>query len=312
MNLPIYHCTQSELYICCRLGFTSCSENLAAFTAFKSKYTPAYITTNLAAVDAAENMPGNQARSAQSETYRLELVELANTCRSNFQNLKRYIDEAFAPAMQKPQYEAAGQQYYEKASQNNWAALTSLNTYADNYIAANTATLSSAGYMPPTFATKYTTDRDAFAAKHLQFMNQEEQDEEGTQAKIIANNDIYNSLINMCLDGQEIFKNDTAKYKQFVFAEILIKASSAGVAGLRGKVTSTVDGSAIEGALVTVLETSATTTTDADGNYLLKPIPAGKYSIRFVAAPQYNDKVIQNVNISTGVTSTLDTELDPA
>jgi hypothetical protein len=306
-----YRCTQAELYLCCRLGFTSCSENLAAFTAFKSKYTSTYITTNLAAIDAAENLPGNQARSAQSETYRLELVELGNTCRSNFQSLKRYIDEAFAPEMQKPQYEAAGQQYYEKASQNNWAALSSLNTYADNYITAHTAILSSAGYMPSTFATQYSTDRDAFTAKHLQFMNQEEQDEEGTQAKIIANNDIYTSLINMCLDGQEIFKNDTAKYKQFVFADILIKASSAGTAGIRGKVTSSVDSSPIANAAIQILDTSYTTATDADGNYLIKPLAVGRYDVRFSAPPLYRDKVINNFQISTGTTSTLDAELDP-
>jgi len=309
MTPSIYRCSQQELYSCCLLGWTSCSENLAAFTAFKSKYDLAFVTTQLASVDDAKRLKGNQARSAQSETYRIELVALADQCRSNWQSLKRYIVEAFAPEMQKPQLEAAGQEYYTKATQNNWEAIESLNNFGETYIADNEAILASAGYMPLTFKPDFVAACTAFTAKHLQFMNQEETDEEGTQEKIEANNAIYTQLINMCLDGQEIFKNNEAKYKQFVFADILIKASSVGTAGIRGIVRDAATQLPIAGVSVTILGSSQSAITDIDGRYEIKPLAAGYYDVSFVV-PNYQDIVINQHQVLTGTVSTLDVLLD--
>lgn len=305
-----YRCSQQELYSCCLLGWTSCTNNLPAFTAFKSKYNAPFITTQLASVDAAKRLKGNQARAAQSETYRIELVLLAISCRNNFQALKRYIMEAYAPQMQKPQLEAAGQEFFTKATQNNWEAIESLNNYGEIYITDNATILGTAGYMPPTFATQFIADATAFTAKHLLFMNQEEADEEGTQEKVEANNGIYTQLIKMCLDGQEIFKNDPAKYKQFVFAEILIKASSVGQSGVRGTALDALTQLPVAGAEVLIIGSSESATTDADGKFEIKPLPTGTYDIR-ITCLGYQDQIIQQFHITTGIISTLDFLLAP-
>ena len=89
------------------------------FTAFKAKYTAAYITAQLAEIDTAAYLPDEQARAAKAESERITLTQLADTCLANWQKLKRYIADAFSTEQQKPNLESAGSQYYEKAGNYN-------------------------------------------------------------------------------------------------------------------------------------------------------------------------------------------------
>ena len=311
MTKANYTCTQPELYAVARTGWASYAANLAAFTDYRGYYLAPYGTAALAAIDAAEALPDAQARYANTEVYRTELITLADTCLARWQTLKRYIVTSFPEAAQKARLEEAGALRYEKARGYNWEELRMMNVSAVNFLTTHDAALSAGDNMPPSFPGSYSVDIEAFANKMQQFLNSEEQGIIDTNTKITANNEVYSTLINMFKDGQEIFRNQDPIRRQFVFETVLALITNPGAAGLRGKVISSLDGTPIQGAIVTVLEISLSTPTDADGNYLLKPIPVGRYSIRFVAAPQYNDKVIQNINISTGVTSTLDTDLDP-
>ena len=307
----LYNCTQAELYAVARTGWASYSANLPAFGAYRGYYDAAYATAALAAIDAAELLPDAQARYANTEVYRTQLTTLADDCLARWQTLKRYILTSFIAVEQKARLEEAGSLRYEKAANYNWEELRMMNVSASTFLVTHNAALSAGNNMPLAFLAAYNTAAASFAAKMQQFLNSEEQGVIDTNAKIAANNALHTTLMNMFKDGQEIFKSQEQIKRQFVFDTVLGLITNPGAAGLRGKVVSSLDGTPIQGAIVTVLEISASTTTDADGNYLLKPIPVGRYSIRFVAAPQYNDKVIQNINISTGVTSTLDTDLDP-
>lgn len=306
-----YNCTQAELYAVARTGWASYSANLAAFEAFRGYYDAAYATAALAAIDAAEALPDAQARYANTEVYRTELAALADACLARWQTLKRYILTSFPVPAQKARLEEAGSLRYEKAANYNWEELRMMNVSAINFLTTHDAALSAGNNMPAAFPGNYSVDVEAYANKMQQFLNSEEQGIIDTNTKITANNALHTTLMNMFKDGQEIFKSQDQIKRQFVFDTVLGLITNPGAAGLRGKVVSSLDGAAIAGATVSVLETSASTTTDAQGNYLLKPLAPGRYSIRFVAAPQYADKVIPNTNISTGVTSTLDTELDP-
>lgn len=312
MTKANYKCTQPELYAVARTGWASYSANIASFSSYRGYYNPAYATAALAAIDASELLPEAQARYANTEVYRIELIELAKNCLALWQTLKRYILTSFPDAIQKPRLEEAGSLRYEKAGEYNWEELRMMNIQATSFITTHNAALSAGMNMPATFPTAYTTATAEYATKMQQFLNSEEQGIIDTTTKVTANNAVYATLINMFKDGQEIFKTQDEIKRQFVFDTVLGLITNPGAAGLRGKVISSLDGSPIIGAIVSVLDIgTSTTTTDDAGNYLLKPIPVGRLSISFVAAPQYNDKVIQNINISTGVTSTLDTELDP-
>ncbi len=310
MTKANYKCTQPELYAVARTGWASYSANLLAFGAYRGYYDAAYATAALAAITAAELLPDAQARYANTEVYRTELVALADDCLARWQTLKRYILTSFPEAAQKARLEEAGSLRYEKAGEYNWEELRMMNISASTFLVTHNAALSAGNNMPLAFLAAYNTAAASFATKMQQFLNSEEQGIIDTNTKITANNAVYTTLINMFKDGQEIFKTQDEIKRQFVFETVLGLITNPSAAGLKGKVISSQDLTPIFDAHVEILNTSQSSNTDTDGNYLVKPLATGSYDVRFSALPNYRDKVIQNVQITKGTISTLDTELD--
>jgi hypothetical protein len=205
METPLYRCTQAELYAVARTGWASYSANLPAFGAYRGYYDAAYATAALAAIDAAELLPDAQARYANTEVYRTELVALADNCLARWQTLKRYILTSFPEAAQKARLEEAGSLRYEKAANYNWEELRMMNVSASTFLVTHNAALSAGNNMPLAFVATYNTAASAYAAKMQQFLNSEEQGIIDTNTKITANNALYTMLMNMFKDGQEIF-----------------------------------------------------------------------------------------------------------
>lgn len=310
MTIANYKTSMEHFYSICDMALTSCEQQLPLFNELKLKYDAAYITDMRASVAAARAMPGNQVRGAASETMRLQLVAMGDTSRDHFQRTKRYIDEAFAANMQKPQYEAAGQEFYARASNNSWDALESLNLYGSQYVSANQAVLVADGYMPVAFVASYAAHAAAFRAKHQEFMQQEEDNEEGTQAKVTANNLIYDNLMKMLLDGQFIFANNDAIRKQFIYSELLDRVGGVGVAGVRGVITDESNQQPVANAEVHIINTNKLTSTDIDGRYEIKPLVNGIVEIR-ISAPGYEVVIIHQHEVVVGVVSILNVALVP-
>lgn len=310
MTKANYTCTQPELYAVARTGWNSYTSVLASFGAYRGYYDATFATAALAAIDAAELLPDAQARYANSEVYRTELVVLADDCLARWQTLKRYILTSFPEPAQKARLEEAGSLRYEKARGYNWEELRMMNISASTFLITHNAALSAGNNMPLAFIAAYNTAAESFATKMQQFLDSEEQGVIDTNTKITANNAVYTTLINMFKDGQEIFKTQDQIKRQFVFDTVIGLISNPGAAGLRGKVISAQDLTPIFDVRVEILNTSQSSNTDTNGNYLIKPLTTGSYDVRFSAPPNYRDKVIQNIQISTGVTSTLDTELE--
>ena len=85
---------------------------------------------------------------------------------------------------------------------------------------------------------------------------------------------------------------------------------------LKGVVTSSADNSFIKGASILIVETSATpvppkreATTNEMGEYEIKPVPSGKYSIK-ATATKYKENLITEVSIKQGQINKLDISLD--
>ena len=141
MTNPSYNCSQAALYQVGRNVYQSLTDNLAAFTAFKGKYLAAYVTAGLAEITAAEALLDFQARSAQAEVNYINLVNQLGVCTDLWQNLKRYIVDAYVVAEQKPRLEEAGSLNYDKATRKDWDAAKALLLAAKNFITAHTAAL---------------------------------------------------------------------------------------------------------------------------------------------------------------------------
>ena len=78
---------------------------------------------------------------------------------------------------------------------------------------------------------------------------------------------------------------------------------------LKGKVTNAANASPVNDATVTVVEAAKTAQTDSGGNYNIKPLPAGKYTIR-VTKTGFTDFEASDVDVKLGQITTLDVELE--
>ncbi len=92
----IYSVSQSTLYQTCRLIAANCKTKIADFALFSALYTLVYVDAVVAAIDAAEALPGEEARALEHETLRQDMVPLSKTCLKKWQFLKRYITKAYA------------------------------------------------------------------------------------------------------------------------------------------------------------------------------------------------------------------------
>ena len=309
MTQATYKCTQPELYAVARTGWNSFSQYLAQFTDYRGYYLAPYATAAQAEIDAAELLPDAQARYANSEVLRTELVAAADACLARWQTLKRYISTSFAEAAIKPRLEEAGALRYEKAANYNWEQLRMMNVNATTFIDAHTPALVLGNNMPLSFPTAYDTDINVYNIKMQAFIDSEEAAYNATEAKIAANNAVHAKLMNMFKDGQEIFKNEEGKRREFTFDTVLALISNPGQAGVRGTVRDAATQLPIAGVSVSILGSSQSATTAIDGRYEIKPLAAGYYDISFVV-PTFNDIVINQHHVLTGTVSTLDVLLD--
>lgn len=310
MVLADYKCTQQELYTVARLGWNSCGQHIVEFGNLKGMYDAALVTTRLNEIAAAKAMPDDQARGEISESLRKVLLKKNKVALDIWQRLSRYIASGWSDEFQKAKLEGAGHDNYEAASNNDWDKTEGLLSSGSNFIDTYTVELSAGNNMPATFPAAFDVIKDDFLDLHQRFLNSRETSAVGTENKVKANNVVYNNLMVMLLDGQYIFKDSPATQKQFIFADLMIKASGAGTAGIKGTVTDAVTHLPIKDVDISLVLTVKTGKTDEDGKYEINQVAHGEFDIE-VSKAGYQTRIIEDFEILIGTVSTLDIELAP-
>lgn len=312
MENPKFRCGQSELYSAGRMVIRAAVRQLTDFSAFKAKYDAAYFTALETEVAEAEALPDDTFRTANRQLNRIATVEAATTCLNLWQNLKAYIEDT--PEMQgaqlKPSLEAAGSPYYADASGFDWESVSALMNEGKNFMTLKQAELTAGNNMPATFPTDFDSAYTDFLSKWQQFQDAEEINKQQTQQKVEACNALYDKIIQICKDGQRIYRSDEATREQFVWESVLYLARGAGIAGLRGTVLNLSTQQPVLNATVLIVETGDTGQPDQDGTYRITGVPAGNYTVR-CTADGYNP-IEQPFAINSGTISTLDFRLTPA
>lgn len=310
MTVRLYRCTQQELYTIAELAWQSGNQHLAKFEGFKPKYNIAFFTNKSAELTAAMNLPTLEERNAKSAILRLKLTASNRKVLDKFQDLKSHIADAFPPPFDTPQYIAAGQNNFDKATNRNWDSTRQLITMATHFIAENIAVLTADQNMNPAFQAEFITIGEEFGLLHKQFLDSEETATIGAEEKIIMNNKLWNDLKKLFRDGQKIFRNEDAIRKQFTYSDIIYLVSGAGTAGMRGTITDLVSGAPIANALITVVETNDSDSSTAEGKYQISPMAHGLYSIK-ITSDAYTQKIVPTTEILTGTISTFNFQLTP-
>lgn len=299
----IYPVAQSVLYQTCGVILQNCKNQLAKFALFSAIYTLVFVDTIVAAMEAAENMPGERARALAHETNRQQLITLAKSCRNLWQGLKRYITKAYDEEFWEMNWNAAGWELYERASNENWDKVKAMMLAGSAYIAVHAAELTA---MPANFEADFNAAMDTFDLKYSEFLQAEIDARVGTDAKITANNDVYKKVMEVCLDGQHIFADDETMKEQFVFDRMSELVQPIGAAGLKGTVTK--DGEPQPGLIVELENGNKSVITDAEGAFDFgNKLASGNDTI----IVKQGDQILkeEDVVIPPGVTKTEDVEL---
>jgi hypothetical protein len=302
---PVYRCTQMEFYSICETAITNLEANLPVFADFKTKYTAAFVASLRAERTAAMALPDMDVRDAVSETLRVEMLPFAANCVKYFQFLKGYIDDAFAVDLRAINYKAAGLDEYEGAKENNWEDLVGMNLKMNSFITANSALLTSAGFMPATFAANVASASAGFDAKYAEF-KVSRQTSESTAAKIRANNELYRKMMDFMTDGQMLFGTKEEMKKLFTFSVLKSLVSPPGSASLRvlAKNADTTPAAGVN-VIIRLVDGGApavNAATDATGEVIFSGIDAGVHSVTvdFAPAQSYTKEV------NTGVAARLE------
>lgn len=215
-----YNCSQAELYSGLETVWTSQGEKEADFIAENTKYTAGLSVTRKEAVAAAKALPDGQARGANAEDLRVDLVESWDGGMGKWNSLEGYIRKAFKGEHFKPRIEEAGKLLYRSASEKDWEVVAELLQAGKNFITNHSAVLLADGGMPATFSDTYDDAKDAFDQIYSDY-KAARQSQEQTDAKILANNAIYADGREMMEDGKHIFRKNAAVREKFVWERIL-------------------------------------------------------------------------------------------
>jgi hypothetical protein len=275
----LYNCSQPELYIICRKGWNLCGDNQSDFFGYKSKYIDAFITENLAAVDAADLMDDSKARYAFSQNLRVDLVEKKDAVVDVFHLLKGYISDAYLSTKVGTMNQAAGQQYYSKASACNWASVSAMLSSMLPFVVNHKAELMDNNNMPADFLTKVQTVKTEFDALYKEWNKADEAAYYETDAKITANNAIYNNLKTMLSDAQRIYRKDEVMALKFSVDDLMSQVRGTRPSNLSGTITNGANKAAIAKAQITIQELGLVMMTDDKGQFQFLSLPVGKYTV---------------------------------
>jgi hypothetical protein len=276
-----YPCKQAEFYEVCALILVSLREMLSFFTAFKPKYVSAFVDALEAKLNEAMALPDYDQRRGTQIIRRELVIELVKPMQVLLLSLKSYIRSAYAnEAIRKAKETQAGFEKYESAMKYNWEALKDLLLKCKSFLADNEADLLANDNMPVGFKANFDAKADEIIAAIPDMLNTRENNEENTQIKIMANNALYDKIMDICEDGNVVFHNDKQRYDQFVFAQVLQIVTPPGAASMRGVIKDMVTSVGLDGAMVIIKSEDVpevTAVADSNGKYKFGNLPVGKY-----------------------------------
>ncbi len=298
--IKIYGCTKELLYTICLACWNSCSNYQTVFAAFKALYTPEFIADALQNVKDAQALPDSRQAIAARAAARINLIEAADAVKVNWQKLKAYITQAYSKEVAPAMLEGAGASLYKKVSGDNWSAIRSLIDAANSFMSQNLSALTDNENMPASFPEVFQSAGGDFLELSVTYFNIDNAKKMAVTQKTDANNAIYESVISMCKDGQQIFKEDVAIKNLFVFEQQLAIRKGAGSASLSGYIKNDAQLPVI-GALIASNELGYQAFTNDKGYFSIKRLVAGDYTIS-VSFPGYSP-VEQQVSLTAGVGS---------
>ena len=312
--LANYTCSQQDLYSADNTLWDNFGQDLVDFTAFKASYVAGTRTAAKLAIKNAKDLPDDQSRGAAAEQLRIKVAKKADIVIGNFLQTKGYINGVFTQEFRKANYESAGQNYYRKATEDDWESVSGMGSSlvgTNGYLPTNSVLLQAGGTnMPAGFPATVLANVNAFELDYAAFKLASETGV-ATQTKILANNACYTTGREMMIDAEIIYRKDAAKAKRYVW-DVLLAAINPSVAGMKGTVlngNTDVGEGDVTVSMKQEGKEAIDTVTDVNGIYELSGIEAGTYTVTISKVGFQT--IVEIVVIKVGTVSTRNFPLQP-
>ena len=298
-----YSCAQADLYNAGRILWRLYATKLSSFSDFSPMYTDALAAQRLADIEAADMMPDKVTREATAGNVLLTLEESKKDFLYQYGLLQSYISRIYEGSKRDLMLASSGEGYLSKAKAGNWNNMSSLISSVVLFMNENQAEMVAANVMPLTFSDKIKASAKMLSDKYAEWDVAKRAVTEGGDAKIKANNALFDNIKMVCQDAKKIFANDINTAKMFVWATILDKTHGTRNAGVSGKITNGDAKSVLVGASIRILNTDKVVMTDSDGRFEISPLSMGSYTA-IIEKEGYETLTIV-FEIKTGVTTRL-------
>ncbi len=221
MLKPAYRCSQSVLYETSKLVLVSLNRELKEFSRFKTRYNNQFTDKVYLTLDKAMNMPDFQNRNSKSSGEHIEMKKAFLSCATHWQTLKRYIIACYPENFHEALFEKAGIQFYKKANLKHWESARLLLISAQNFLNLHKDELMANENMPSEYPALFSIAHSNFSKYLFIFQQSEIRAKEQTAQKIDINNQLFELISEICLDGQIIFKSQTNIKSEFIFSHLL-------------------------------------------------------------------------------------------
>ena len=244
---------------------------------YKARYTPALATAALGRLDAALLLPDVQARNADPELTRIELVTQSREFLEVWQWLEGYIEGTYpGETGYHAMRDAAGYKSYAAAAGSDWSAMTALMNSAKQFVKLHDKELQAKGDMPDTFAARLVAEAADVEALLRRMAREAQAATDGTSERLTALLACLEEFMVVSRDAQRVFLRQPEVARLFQVEYLRGLVGGGAQAGVRGTLTQA-DGSPAAGVPVAIAG-QADTVSDADGRFALA-VAAGNYAV---------------------------------
>ncbi|MEP7169399.1 MAG: carboxypeptidase-like regulatory domain-containing protein, partial [Bacteroidota bacterium] len=247
--------------------------NRVKLNSYKNKFNDQFFEDFIAMIEAAQALPGEQARAIEHESLRVDLTGFSRTSHKQWQMLKGYIEEAFPEDKWIMNFDSAGWQYYDSTS---WDAVSEMNNMAVSYLNLNQTKLETDGYMNPSFISETTLASETFSNGLQAFLLAEENARAGTILKLTKSNEAFSAGMSICKTGTIVANNEEnpAMAEQFSFEALVALVKPATASALVVDITNSETEMPLAGAQLTITGSNKTGTSNGEGRIEIGQLPA--------------------------------------
>ena len=301
-------CAQKDFFPAMRLGAKKFVSSIDSLSAHKSKYALPFFNQFNVEIDAADVLPDHAARVAQVRSLKIDIVAQRQAVLQYNVSLESYIRDAFDSEKHDIMYEAAGNNYWDKAKGGDSNSVQALITSMVDFTTKRKVELEANKNMPTTFLADLTAAGAAFNKTNSDLEDAKAAVPNSKGEKNDACNAVFAKFNAISMDAQGLKDADKEWGKQFTFTTFLDQVRNTKNAGISGKVTDETGKIPIENATITIKGFDKVLETDDKGRYESPTLKEGTFSLVF-EADGFETETIADAKVKTGVVTRVNVKM---